>query len=28
MIIQMKDSRWYRQVPGRAEDLIQMIEVL
>ena len=28
MIIQMKDSRWYRQVPGRAEDLIRMIEVL
>ena len=27
MIRQMKDSRWYRQVPGRAEDLIRMIEV-
>lgn len=27
MIRQMKDSRWYRQVPGRAEDLIRMVEV-
>lgn len=27
MIKQMKDSRWYRQVPNRAEDLIRMIQV-
>lgn len=27
MIREMKDSKWYRQVPGRAEDLIQMVEV-
>jgi len=27
MIRQMKDSMWYRQVPGRAEDLIKMIKI-
>ena len=27
MIRQMKDSRWYQQVPNRANDLIRMIEV-
>ena len=27
MIRQMKDSLWYHQLPGRAEDLIRMVEV-
>ncbi len=27
MIRQMKDSKWYHQVPSRAEDLIRMIDV-
>ena len=28
MIKQMKDSRWYQQVPNRANDLIGMIEAM
>ena len=28
MIKQMKDSRWYRQVPNRAHNLIKLVQVL
>ena len=28
MIVQMKNSQWYRQVPNRANDLIKLVQAL